>query len=176
MPVSRRKNPPTRGPWVLLHTTREHFLRAPRRRFSFFVLRSSELVADESDEKPRKTVSLSLSPLFASLRTSFATHAQGYKELNLIYYFTAGEKEVRCWTLYSGSLAPQAAGVIHSDFERGFIKAEVVAYDDFKSLATGKSMAEVKAAGKYRQEGKTYVVKDGDIIHFQFNVTAQKKK
>ena len=101
---------------------------------------------------------------------------QGYKELNLIYYFTAGEKEVRCWTLYEGSLAPQAAGVIHSDFERGFIKAEVVAFDDFKALAEGKGMAEVKAAGKYRQEGKTYVVKDGDIIHFQFNVTAQKKK
>ena len=101
---------------------------------------------------------------------------QGYKELNLIYYFTAGEKEVRCWTLYEGSLAPQAAGVIHSDFERGFIKAEVVAFDDFKALAKGKGMVEVKAAGKYRQEGKTYVVKDGDIIHFQFNVTAQKKK
>ena len=101
---------------------------------------------------------------------------QGYKELNLIYYFTAGEKEVRCWTLYEGSLAPQAAGAIHSDFERGFIKAEVVAFDDFKALAKGKGMAEVKAAGKYRQEGKTYVVKDGDIIHFQFNVTAQKKK
>ena len=101
---------------------------------------------------------------------------QGYKELNLIYYFTAGEKEVRCWTLYEGSLAPQAAGVIHSDFERGFIKAEVVAFDDFKALAKGKGMAEVKAAGKYRQEGKTYVVKDGDIIHFQYNVTAQKKK
>ena len=101
---------------------------------------------------------------------------QGYKELNLIYYFTAGEKEVRCWTLYEGSLAPQAGGVIHSDFERGFIKAEVVAFDDFKALAKGKGMAEVKAAGKYRQEGKTYVVKDGDIIHFQFNVTAQKKK
>ena len=101
---------------------------------------------------------------------------QGYKELNLIYYFTAGENEVRCWTLYEGSLAPQAAGVIHSDFERGFIKAEVVAFDDFKALAKGKGMAEVKAAGKYRQEGKTYVVKDGDIIHFQFNVTAQKKK
>lgn len=101
---------------------------------------------------------------------------QGYKELNLIYYFTAGEKEVRCWTLYEGSLAPQAAGVIHSDFERGFIKAEVVAFDDFKALAKGKGMAEVKAAGKYRQEGKTYVVKDGVIIHFQFNVTAQKKK
>lgn len=94
----------------------------------------------------------------------------------MIYYFTAGEKEVRCWTLYGGSLAPQAAGVIHGDFERGFIKAEVVAFEDFKALATSKSMAEVKAAGKYRQEGKTYVVKDGDIIHFQFNVTAAKKK
>ncbi|KNC96177.1 GTP-binding protein YchF [Spizellomyces punctatus DAOM BR117] len=101
----------------------------------------------------------------------------GYSSLNLIYFFTAGEKEVRAWCVYNGALAPQAAGVIHSDFERGFIKAEVVAFDDFKSLSDGsKSMAAVKAAGKYRQEGKAYVVKDGDIIHFQFNVTAQKKK
>jgi obg-like ATPase 1 len=96
--------------------------------------------------------------------------------LNLIYFFTAGEKEVRCWTVYDGALAPQAAGVIHSDFERGFIKAEVVAYDDFKAIATKKGMSEVKEAGKDRQEGKTYAVKDGDIIHFQFNVTASKKK
>ena len=101
---------------------------------------------------------------------------QGYKELNLIYYFTAGEKEVRCWTVQEGALAPQAAGVIHMDFERGFIKAEVCSFEDFKSISTTNSMAEVKAAGKYRQEGKTYVVKDGDIIHFQFNVTAAKKK
>eukprot|EP00965_Chrysotila_dentata_P223405 6193552-Pleurochrysis_carterae.AAC.3 len=100
----------------------------------------------------------------------------GYKELNLIYFFTAGEKEVRCWTMYNGGLAPQAAGVIHSDFERGFIKAEVVAFDDFKAISTSASMAEVKAAGKYRQEGKAYVVKDGDIIHFMFNVTAPAKK
>jgi obg-like ATPase 1 len=102
--------------------------------------------------------------------------AQGYKELNLIYYFTAGEKEVRCWTVYDGALAPQAAGVIHSDFERGFIKAEVVAYDDFRAIQKTKGMADVKAAGKYRQEGKTYQVKDGDIIHFQFNVSGAKKK
>jgi obg-like ATPase 1 len=102
--------------------------------------------------------------------------AQGYKELNLIYYFTAGEKEVRCWTVYDGALAPQAAGVIHSDFERGFIKAEVVAYDDFRAFQKTKGMADVKAAGKYRQEGKTYQVKDGDIIHFQFNVSGAKKK
>ncbi|GLC33616.1 hypothetical protein PLESTM_000092200 [Pleodorina starrii] len=101
---------------------------------------------------------------------------QGFKELNLIYFFTAGETEVRCWTIQRGTLAPQAAGVIHSDFERGFIKAEVVAYDDFRALATSKSMMEVKAAGKYRQEGKSYVVEDGDIIHFQFNVTASGKK
>jgi obg-like ATPase 1 len=100
---------------------------------------------------------------------------QGYKELNLIYYFTAGEKEVRCWTILDGSLAPQAAGVIHSDFERGFIKAEVCSFEDFKTISTKPSMAEVKTAGKYRQEGKTYVVNDGDIIHFQFNVTAKKK-
>ena len=80
---------------------------------------------------------------------------QGYKELNLIYYFTAGEKEVRCWTLYEGSLAPQAAGVIHSDFERGFIKAEVVAFDDFKALAKGKGMAEVKANAIIIRTGTT---------------------
>jgi obg-like ATPase 1 len=103
--------------------------------------------------------------------------ATGYEQLNLIHYFTAGEKEVRCWTLQRGSLAPQAAGVIHSDFERGFIKAEVVSYEDFKALNTGsKGMMEVKAAGRYRIEGKTYVVVDGDIIHFQFNVTAPAKK
>lgn len=101
---------------------------------------------------------------------------QGYKELDLIYYFTAGETEVRCWTILKGTLAPGAAGVIHTDFERGFIKAEVCAYDDFKSLATSKSMAEVKAAGKYRMEGKGYTVADGDILHFMFNVTAPAKK
>lgn len=101
---------------------------------------------------------------------------QGYKDLELIYYFTAGETEVRCWTIIKGILAPQAAGVIHTDFERGFIKAEVCAFEDFKALATGKSMAEVKAAGRYRMEGKTYEVADGDIIHFMFNVTAPKKK
>jgi obg-like ATPase 1 len=101
----------------------------------------------------------------------------GYNVLNLQYFFTAGEDEVRCWTVPSGACAPEAAGVIHSDFERGFIKAEVVAFDDFKELgAGGKSMAPVKAAGKYRQEGKSYVMADGDIVHFMFNVTAAKKK
>lgn len=100
----------------------------------------------------------------------------GYNVLNLIYFFTAGEPEVRCWTIPAGACAPEAAGAIHSDFERGFIKAEVCSFDDFKELATGKSMAPIKAAGKYRQEGKNYVVQDGDIIHFMFNVTTQKKK
>lgn len=171
----------------------------------------------------------------------------GFSVLNLIYFFTAGEKEVRAWTVYSGATAPEAAGVgfkrsepseasarcfvllktsgcltfichlppfslsisfgftltqsrkppitrvllilqiaiqpipnqqcIHSDFERGFIKAEVVAYDDFESLSGGqKSMAAVKAAGKYRIEGKSYVMQSGDIVHFQFNVTASGKK
>lgn len=99
----------------------------------------------------------------------------GYNVLNLIYYFTAGETEVRCWTIPNGACAPEAAGAIHSDFERGFIKAEVVSYDDFRSLATGKSMAPIKAAGKYRQEGRNYVVQDGDIIHFMFNVTNKGK-
>jgi ribosome-binding ATPase YchF (GTP1/OBG family) len=101
----------------------------------------------------------------------------GYKELNMINYFTSGHDEVRAWTIYNGTMAPGAAGVIHTDFERGFIKAETCAYEDFKALCNGKpSFAEVKAAGKYRQEGKTYVVQDGDIMHFQFNVTTAKKK
>lgn len=101
----------------------------------------------------------------------------GYNVLNLQYFFTAGDTEVRCWTIPQGALAPEAAGAIHTDFERGFIKAEVVAYDDFKELCGGRpGMGPIKAAGKYRQEGKQYVVQDGDIIHFMFNVTAPKKK
>lgn len=101
----------------------------------------------------------------------------GYKVLNLQYFFTAGDTEVRCWTIPAGACAPEAAGAIHSDFERGFIKAEVVAFEDFKTLSAGaKSMAAVKAAGKYRQEGRNYVMQDGDIVHFMFNVTAPKKK
>ncbi|KAJ3616948.1 hypothetical protein Zmor_008923 [Zophobas morio] len=98
-----------------------------------------------------------------------------YHELGLIHFLTAGEKEVRCWTVLSGATAPQAAGVIHSDFERGFIKAEVVSFEDWKEY--GKNgMAGVRAAGKQRQEGKSYIIKDGDIVHFHFNVTSQKKK
>ncbi len=91
----------------------------------------------------------------------------GYRLLGLETYFTAGPKEVRAWTIPKSAKAPQAAGVIHSDFERGFIRAEVIAYDDFIAC---KGEQGAKEAGKMRSEGKEYVVKDGDVIHFRFNV------
>jgi GTP-binding protein YchF len=91
----------------------------------------------------------------------------GYGLLNLQTYFTAGVKEVRAWTVKQNATAPQAAGVIHTDFEKGFIRAEVVAYDDFIEF-NGESGA--KEAGKWRLEGKEYRVKDGDVVHFRFNV------
>lgn len=90
-----------------------------------------------------------------------------YKLLNLQTYFTAGVKEVRAWTIKVGDTAPKAAGVIHSDFEKGFIRAEVIAYDDYVQFG---SEAKVKEAGKLRVEGKEYIVKDGDVMHFRFNV------
>ena len=91
----------------------------------------------------------------------------GYRLLGLQTYFTAGVKEVRAWTIVVGATAPQAAGVIHGDFEKGFIRAEVIAYDDFIACR-GEQGA--KDAGKWRLEGKDYVVQDGDVIHFRFNV------
>ena len=90
-----------------------------------------------------------------------------YKLLGLQSFFTAGEMEVKAWTVRQGATAPQAAGVIHSDFERGFIKAEVIAYDDYIAL-DGEQGA--KAAGKLRMEGKDYIMTDGDVVHFRFNV------
>jgi GTP-binding protein YchF len=90
-----------------------------------------------------------------------------YKLLDLQTYFTAGVKEVRAWTIPVGATAPQAAGVIHSDFEKGFIRAEVISYDDYIKYG---SEAKVKEAGKMRVEGKDYIVQDGDIMHFRFNV------
>lgn len=90
-----------------------------------------------------------------------------YKLLNQQTYFTAGKKEVRAWTINVGSTAPQAAGVIHTDFEKGFIRAEVIAYNDFVQYG---SEAKAKEAGKMGVEGKNYIVKDGDIMHFLFNV------
>jgi GTP-binding protein YchF len=90
-----------------------------------------------------------------------------YRLLNLFTYFTAGEPEVRAWTIHQGWKAPQAAGVIHTDFEKGFIKAEVISYDDYIQYG---SEAACRDAGKLRIEGKEYVVRDGDVMHFRFNV------
>ena len=90
-----------------------------------------------------------------------------YSTLGLATYFTAGEKEVRAWTFKQGMKAPQCAGLIHSDFERGFIRAEVVSYDD---LVAAGNMTTVKEQGKLRSEGKEYVFQDGDVVTFRFNV------
>src|SRR5690606_36262923 len=90
-----------------------------------------------------------------------------YTLLGLETYFTAGVKEVRAWTIHKGSTAPQAAGVIHTDFERGFIRAEVISFDDF---IKHKGEQGSKEAGKMRLEGKAYIVQDGDVMHFLFNV------
>lgn len=101
-------------------------------------------------------------------RSGLATLAQAaYKLLGLQSYFTAGEMEVKAWTVRIGAKAPEAAGVIHSDFERGFIKAEVASYTDYVELG---GEAGCKAAGKLRMEGKEYVVQDGDVMHFRFNI------
>jgi ribosome-binding ATPase len=89
-----------------------------------------------------------------------------YRTLGLQSYFTAGEKEVRAWPVPIGATAPQAAGVIHSDFEKGFIRAEIYTLED---LETYKSEKEIRAAGKLRVEGKNYIMQDGDICHFLFN-------
>jgi ribosome-binding ATPase len=90
-----------------------------------------------------------------------------YKLLNLETYFTAGVQEVRAWTIQKGWKAPQAASVIHTDFEKGFIKAEVIAYEDFIKYGSEAACREV---GKLRIEGKEYLVEDGDVMHFRFNV------
>ena len=91
----------------------------------------------------------------------------GYSLLGLQTYFTAGVKEVRAWTIHIGDTAPQAAGVIHTDFERGFIRAQTIAYDDYIQY---KGEQGAKEAGKMRAEGKEYIVKDGDVLNFLFNV------
>ena len=91
----------------------------------------------------------------------------GFHTLGLQTYLTAGPKEARAWTIHQGWTAPQAAGVIHTDFQKGFIKAEVVSFADLDELG---SMAAVKAAGKARLEGKEYVMQDGDVVEFRFNV------
>jgi len=91
----------------------------------------------------------------------------GFETLGLQTYLTAGPKEARAWTIHRGDTAPAAAGVIHTDFQKGFIKAEIVGFDD---LVEAGSMAEAKSAGKVRMEGKEYVMADGDVVEFRFNV------
>ena len=123
----------------------------------------AEIAGLESDEEKAdflEAAGLKESGLSAMIRASF-------KALGLGTFFTAGPKEIRAWTIHEGDKAPDAAGVIHTDFERGFIKAEVYHYDD---LMEYKSEKKVKEAGKLRLEGKEYVVRDGDIMHFKFNV------
>ncbi len=122
----------------------------------------SELVEMDEEDKMEFLSDLGLTE--PGLNTVIRT---AYKLLNLITYFTAGVKEVRAWTIHAGDTAPQAAGMIHTDFEKGFIRAEVIAYDDFVNLG---GEAKCKEAGKMRLEGKDYVVQDGDIMHFRFNV------
>lgn len=97
----------------------------------------------------------------------------GYRALELIHFFTAGKDEVKCWTIRQGWKAPQAAGTIHTDFERGFICAEIMKFEDLARLG---SENEVKGEGLYKQQGKTYEVEDGDVIYFKFNVTAKAGK
>ncbi len=119
----------------------------------------SELDADERNEF-LESMGMTEPGLNAIIR-------QGYELLGLITYFTAGEKECRAWTVHKGATAPQAAGVIHTDFEKGFIRAEVQKYDDLIRLG---SEQKVKDSGLYRIEGKEYIVQDGDVMFFRFNV------
>lgn len=122
----------------------------------------SELVGMEEEDKMMFLEEMGLSESGVNRIIKSAYHL-----LNYITYFTAGVKEVRAWTITRGMKAPQAAGVIHTDFEKGFIRAEVIAYEDFISLG---SEAKCRDAGKLRVEGKEYVVNDGDMMHFRFNV------
>jgi GTP-binding protein YchF len=122
----------------------------------------AELAELDENDRQEMLESMELSePALAALAR------EAYKLLGLHSYFTAGPKEIRAWTIPVGATAPQAAGVIHTDFERGFIRAEIYALEDLKQY---KSEQAIKAAGKMRAEGKSYVMKDGDITHFLFNV------
>ena len=127
----------------------------------------SSLFDMPDDEKAAEMATLETTSALPKIITA------GFKAVRLMYFFTAGEDEVKCWQVRRGCKAPQAAGAIHTDFERGFICAEVMHYDELKELG---SEAAVKAAGKYRQEGKNYTVEDGDVIFFKFNVTSTGKK
>jgi obg-like ATPase 1 len=125
--------------------------------------------AGSPDKEPRDAAAAELGA--ATMIHKIVT--TGYRTLRLIHYFTAGEDEVKCWTLREGTKAPGAAGVIHTDFERGFICADVHKFEDLERLG---SEAAVKLEGLYMQKGKEYEVLDGDIIFFKFNVTAKAQK
>lgn len=130
------------------------------------VVISAQIEADLMDLSPEEAKAF-LSELGVAESGVGALIRSTYHLLGLRTYFTAGEKEVRAWTIHAGDTAPKAAGVIHSDFERGFIKAETVAYDDLVKCGT---VATAREKGLYRMEGKEYVVKDGDVLLFKFNV------
>lgn len=120
----------------------------------------AELETYEDRQEFLESIGLSESGVSRLIRSAYAL-------LDLQTYFTAGPDEVRAWTFLRGTKAPQAAGIIHTDFEKGFIRAEVIKYDDYVSLGSENA---VKEAGKMSVEGKDYVVADGDIMHFRFNV------
>jgi ribosome-binding ATPase len=122
----------------------------------------SELAELDAADRQEMLASMDLTePALATLAR------EAYRLLGLQSYFTSGPKEIRAWTIHVGATAPQAAGVIHTDFERGFIRAEIYSVDDLKQY---KNEAAIKAAGKLRVEGKSYVMRDGDVVHFLFNV------
>jgi GTP-binding protein YchF len=120
----------------------------------------AQLASEEEKKEFLETIGLEEAGLARTIRA-------GYKLLNLITFFTVGPKEARAWTLRKSASAPQAAGVIHTDFEKGFIRAETIAYQDYVSY---KGEQGAKEAGKLRLEGKEYAVMDGDVMHFRFNV------
>jgi GTP-binding protein YchF len=127
----------------------------------------SAKIESEVAELPEEEAAQFLAELGIKERGLHAIIRKSYETLGLISFFTAGPMESKAWTITKGTLAPQAAGKIHSDIERGFIKAEVYSYGD---LITAGSTAKAREAGKLRTEGKEYVMKDGDVVHFRFNV------
>ena len=135
----------------------------------FSVVYEAKITAFGADEEARKAF-IAEKKVPSQMPKIITT---GYHALDLIHYFTAGEDEVRGWTVKRGALAPAAAGVIHTDFQKAFIAAEVMAFDDFKEAG---SETAVKAAGKYRTKGKEYLVADGDIMFFKHNAGGAKKK
>ena len=130
-------------------------------------IKLEEEMLDMEDEEKKEFVSELLSLEKEKIPTLDNLISLAFSTLGLMYYFTTGEKETKAWTIKKGSTAPQAAGAIHSDFERGFIKADVVSYTD---LISAGSRAGAREKGLLRQEGKTYIVQDGDVMIFKFNV------